>query len=191
MAYDKTTDMQTLTVSAAIAQCQANFVALKDEAMSIAGIYTFAASPIVPTPTTDMQASTKKYVDDTAVALTGNQTVAGIKTFSSSPIVPAPTTDLQVSTKKYVDDTVDTHAAAITKASLGIDCGVAGATTIGATVAFNFAFSVAPKVVLGDGVAHTGDHQYTWVTNITTTNFKLWSYSWDLATVNWIAIGTV
>ncbi len=64
MAYDKTTNMQTLTVSAAILQCQNNFVALQDEALTIAGVKTFSASPIVPTPTTDMQASTKKYVDD-------------------------------------------------------------------------------------------------------------------------------
>jgi len=31
---------------------------------TIAGIKTFSSSPIVPTPTTDMQTSTKKYVDD-------------------------------------------------------------------------------------------------------------------------------
>ncbi len=33
---------------------------------TIAGVKTFSSSPIVPTPTTDMQASTKKYVDDNA-----------------------------------------------------------------------------------------------------------------------------
>ena len=33
---------------------------------TVAGIKTFSSSPIVPTPTTDMQASTKKYVDDNA-----------------------------------------------------------------------------------------------------------------------------
>jgi hypothetical protein len=33
---------------------------------TIAGIKTFSSSPVVPTPTTDMQASTKKYVDDTS-----------------------------------------------------------------------------------------------------------------------------
>ena len=33
---------------------------------TIAGVKTFSSSPIVPTPTTDMQASTKKYVDDTS-----------------------------------------------------------------------------------------------------------------------------
>lgn len=31
---------------------------------TIAGVKTFSSSPIVPTPTTDMQAATKKYVDD-------------------------------------------------------------------------------------------------------------------------------
>lgn len=31
---------------------------------TVAGIKTFSSSPIVPTPTTDMQASTKKYADD-------------------------------------------------------------------------------------------------------------------------------
>jgi hypothetical protein len=40
---------------------------------TIAGIKTFSSSPIVPTPTTDMQASTKKYVDDT-VTLAGGYT---------------------------------------------------------------------------------------------------------------------
>ena len=79
---------------------------------TVAGVKTFSSSPVIPSPTTDMQAATKKYVDDkdaTNVHLTGNETVAGVKTFSSSPIVPTPTTDMQTSTKKYVDDTVNTH----------------------------------------------------------------------------------
>ena len=40
---------------------------------TIAGIKTFSSSPIVPTPTTDMQASTKKYVDDGDVVLVADQ----------------------------------------------------------------------------------------------------------------------
>ena len=36
---------------------------------TIAGVKTFSSSPIVPTPTTDMQASTKKFVDDAIAAL--------------------------------------------------------------------------------------------------------------------------
>ena len=31
---------------------------------TVAGIKTFSSSPIVPTPTTDMQTATKKYIDD-------------------------------------------------------------------------------------------------------------------------------
>lgn len=38
---------------------------------TIAGIKTFSVSPIVPTPTADMQASTKKYVDDAVLASGG------------------------------------------------------------------------------------------------------------------------
>lgn len=36
---------------------------------TIAGVKTFSSSPIVPAPTTDLQAATKKYVDDTAPSL--------------------------------------------------------------------------------------------------------------------------
>jgi hypothetical protein len=35
---------------------------------TVAGVKTFSSSPIVPTPTTDFQAATKKYVDDNAGA---------------------------------------------------------------------------------------------------------------------------
>lgn len=34
----------------------------------VAGVKTFTSSPIVPTPTTDNQAATKQYVDDTAIS---------------------------------------------------------------------------------------------------------------------------
>jgi hypothetical protein len=49
--------LQTLTVSAAIEK-------IENDTLTIAGVKTFSSSPIVPTPTTDMQASTKKYVDE-------------------------------------------------------------------------------------------------------------------------------
>ena len=51
------------------------YVALKG-AQTIAGVKTFSDSPIVPAPTTDMQASTKKYVDDQATAIITPQTGA-------------------------------------------------------------------------------------------------------------------
>lgn len=87
---------------------------------TIADVKTFSSSPIVPTPTTDFQVSTKKYVDDRELAieadfnakdaqnvkLTSNQTIAGVKTFSSSPIIPDPTAQNHGANKQYVDDTV-------------------------------------------------------------------------------------
>ena len=36
---------------------------------TVAGVKTFSSSPIVPAPTTDLQASTKKYVDDTVTGV--------------------------------------------------------------------------------------------------------------------------
>lgn len=39
---------------------------MKTENENISGIKTFTSSPIIPTPTTNMQAATKKYVDDNA-----------------------------------------------------------------------------------------------------------------------------
>lgn len=45
-------------------------------AQTIAGVKTFSSSPVVPAPTTDMQAATKKYVDD---AITGGSVADGDK----------------------------------------------------------------------------------------------------------------
>ena len=44
---------------------------------TIADIKTFSSSPIVPTPVTDMQVSTKKYVDDTKGSIQSKQIIAG------------------------------------------------------------------------------------------------------------------
>lgn len=79
---------------------------------NIAGVKAFASSPTVPTPTTDLQAANKAYVDEnaggldpTALHKTGNETIAsGVKTFAQSPIVPTPTTDTQAANKAYVDE---------------------------------------------------------------------------------------
>lgn len=76
---------------------------------TIADVKTFSSSPIVPTPTTNFQASTKEYVDTkdaTSVKTTGAQNIAGVKTFTDSPVVPYPTGQAQASNKQYVDDTV-------------------------------------------------------------------------------------
>jgi len=88
------------------ANLPADNVKLTGDQTISSGVKTFSVSPIVPTPTTDYQAAPKKYIDDNAVKLTGNQTVAGIKTFSSFPVTPssAPTANYEVANKKYVDD---------------------------------------------------------------------------------------
>ncbi len=68
-----------------------NFIDLTT-AQTAAGIKTFSASPIVPTPTTDYQASTKKYVDDnsgvggTGSIITNNATITAS---TGSTITPA------------------------------------------------------------------------------------------------------
>lgn len=54
---------------------------------TIAGVKTFSSSPVVPTPTTDMQASTKKYVDDNIDAL-GVGDPNGVATLDSNGKVP-------------------------------------------------------------------------------------------------------
>ena len=80
---------------------------------TIAGVKTFSSSPVVPAPTADMEAATKKYVDDYrepgAVHTTGDETVAGTKTFSSSPLVPSPAiTDdsTKAATTAFVKDSI-------------------------------------------------------------------------------------
>jgi hypothetical protein len=54
---------------------------------TVAGVKTFSSSPVVPTPTTDMQASTKKYVDDNIDAL-GVGDPNGVATLDSNGKVP-------------------------------------------------------------------------------------------------------
>lgn len=96
-------------VSAIALKANDNAVVKLTGAQSVAGVKTFSESPVVPAPTTDLQASTKKYVDDTAagfVDVTTVQSIAGVKTFTDIPKVPltAPTVDEEVAGKKYVDD---------------------------------------------------------------------------------------
>lgn len=53
-------------------------------AQSVAGVKTFSDSPIVPTPTTDYQVATKKYVDDNAGGSGGSWTTLPTTDFSST-----------------------------------------------------------------------------------------------------------
>jgi hypothetical protein len=79
-------------------QILAQFVA-KTGDQTVGGVKTFSSSPIVPTPTTDYQASTKKYGDDTFVP----------KSYLDTDITLAANSDTKVATQKavkaYVDDT--------------------------------------------------------------------------------------
>ncbi len=60
---------------------------------TVAGVKTFSSSPIIPDPTTDLQAATKKYVDDTAFAGTPNasETIKGIVEIATAAQVSAGT----------------------------------------------------------------------------------------------------
>lgn len=59
--YHLTSAQETIATQAASSTLSGY---INTTAQTIAGIKTFSSSPIVPTPTTDMQTSTKKYVDD-------------------------------------------------------------------------------------------------------------------------------
>jgi len=65
------------------------YVSIEND-QTVAGIKTFSSSPIVPTPTTDFQAATKKYVDDVVVAGApdASTTVKGISKLSTAPVSP-------------------------------------------------------------------------------------------------------
>lgn len=58
---------------------------------SITNVKTFTSSPIVPTPTTDMQAATKKYVDDNGSPADGWKVVTETWTYLSATSVTVPT----------------------------------------------------------------------------------------------------
>lgn len=80
---------------------------------TVAGVKTFSSSPIVPTPTTDMQASTKKYVDDAAAAkintsaIVNDLTTGGATVPASAETVKTLKTQIGAQTfteKNYVTD---------------------------------------------------------------------------------------
>ena len=94
-----TTDIQALTEQVANVSGVANG-ALPKNGGTMTGALTLAGAP-----TQDLQAATKKYVDENsgkgALMLTGG-TMTGPLTLSG-----APTADLMAATKKYVDDATD------------------------------------------------------------------------------------
>ena len=91
---------------------------------TIAGVKTFSSSPLVPGPTTEFQAATKGYVDQTA--LLDSEVDADIKTLS----LPANTT-ISAFTQTLLDDA----DAATARATLGVPAATTVATTIVLTAA--------------------------------------------------------
>lgn len=74
-----TIGINSSTVPTSIAYRLANLessVVIKTTDQVIWGVKTFSASPIIPTPTTDFQAATKKYVDDKKTYLKKSTTMA-------------------------------------------------------------------------------------------------------------------
>lgn len=105
-----TTDIQALTESLADTQGEVNNVKTTAEGALPKSGGTMTGNLILnAAPTSDLQAATKKYVDDNsgrgALMLSGG-TMTGPLTLSGEP-----TADLMAATKKYVDD----HSAVATK----------------------------------------------------------------------------
>ena len=86
----------------------ADFV-MNQWAQNIAGVKTFSSSPIVPTPTTDMQVATKKYVDDNAG---GDFASVGISEAGSDPSLLKTVWDMHVVSDLFIwpnEDYAATH----------------------------------------------------------------------------------
>ena len=115
---------------------------------TIAGVKTFSSSPVVPTPTTDMQASTKKYVDNNITGLKVGLP-SGIATLDSTGKVPSTQMPQLVITDVFV---VATQAAmlALTTAEQG---DIAKRTDY--TPAKTFILSASPASTLSNWVELT------------------------------------
>lgn len=123
----------------------------------LTGVTSFDASTPLgydgnATISTDNQFTTKKYVDDSTVGISGDETIAGIKTFSSSPIVPTPTTDFQAATKKYADD-----------------LAIAGSPDASTTVKGIVEEATNAEVVAGTGAGATGARLFVNPTQVATS----------------------
>jgi len=115
-----------------------NSVAVKSSGtISIADVKTFTDSPVVPTPTTDYQTSTKKYVDD---EITENVSVTGFHnlTFTATAAAAALTVALKG------DDGADPSADNVAKIKFR-------STTLTENVPVTRSVSAALSVVLASG----------------------------------------
>lgn len=121
-----TTDIQALTEQLADVSGVAN-AALPKNGGTMTGALTLAGAP-----TQDLQAATKKYVDDNsgkgALMLSGG-TMTGPLTLNA-----APTADLMAATKKYVDDNAVTTPFKVSKAVSDAGFVISAAAVNGALV---------------------------------------------------------
>jgi hypothetical protein len=90
-AGNNSTRIATTAYADAIAALKAddNAVVKLTGDQTVAGVKTFSSSPVVPTPTTDMQAATKKYVDDNAGGGGGFTPIQYFITSSQTLAIPA------------------------------------------------------------------------------------------------------
>lgn len=98
---------------------------------TVAGIKTFSSSPVVPAPTTDLQAATKKYVDDNAVAaFVGARVYLGANQSLTSGAVTA----IQFNTENFDTNTLHDNATSNTRLTVPATHG--GKWSISGAVAF-------------------------------------------------------
>jgi hypothetical protein len=112
---------------------------------SVAGVKTFSASPIVPTPTTSTQAATKAYVDGTVAGLT----IAALKTTdytaAAGELVPVDTTSGPVTitlpaapatgTRVAVKHVAGSNAVTVNRGGSDVFNLAGGASTLGLSTA--------------------------------------------------------
>ncbi|MCO5071151.1 MAG: hypothetical protein M9944_08095 [Rhizobiaceae bacterium] len=99
-------------------------------AQTVAGVKTFESSPVVPAPTTDLQAATKKYVDDSVSSAGGGDM---LKTTYDPNSVEADAFDVD----NHVDGTTNKVFTATEKTKLSnieAAADVTDATNVGAAI---------------------------------------------------------
>lgn len=138
-----TTDIQALTENLADTQGEVNNIkTIAEGALPKSGGTMTGNLILNAAPTSDLQAATKKYVDDNsgkgALMLSGG-TMTGPLTLSG-----APTADLQAATKKYVDD----NKTAVIPLKSSLQYGGGGGAymqggIIGNALSIGFMYSVA------------------------------------------------
>ena len=144
----------------------------KDSDETIAGIKTFTSSPIVPSPTTDLQVATKAYVDNVAIAggATSTETTLGLSQLGTQSEMASTTFDSnnpQVLSTKYSTSSSPTSGnyAVISESDGNIDQG-----WIDLTEDFEFTGDVTidDRVISSTSLSIFGGNGSDGVLNITT-----------------------